>query len=203
MVTSGRLVALGGEPASGKSTIAKILIERIIGRDINAASCGFQYGTLKGLGYVEYGPKGVAYRVYILGKYEPGEMFPGTDRLSMGVQPNAEAFLKHVVAGTDSICFFEGDRLFNTSFLRKAVEMGIQVIPIVVRAPAEVIESRHRSRGDNQQASFLKGRRTKIGNTIKALEELGVATALFDNEAKSDAISIAVYISNLLRKEPA
>ena len=40
--------------------------------------------------------------IYILGKYEEGEVFAGTDRMSMAVQPEAIKFLATLSANSRS-----------------------------------------------------------------------------------------------------
>ena len=98
-----KVVAIFGEPGSGKST----LMRRVL------CELGFAKDTLKEdfklVPYHKHENK------YVLGKYEEGEVFAGTDRMSMAVQPEAIKFLDTLP--NDSVVFFEGDRLCTASFL--------------------------------------------------------------------------------------
>jgi hypothetical protein len=105
-----------GEPCVGKSAIARAILAR---------------------GEWEFRPvKYVAHhagRVLLLGVYEDGQQFPGTDRLSMACQPHAVEFCK----AADRPVVIEGDRLGNQSFITALRMNGIPVrIGHVVCSPA-------------------------------------------------------------------
>ena len=89
-----------------------------------------------------------------------GEDFPGTDRLDMAVQPVALSFLTQIKSNV----IFEGDRLFNFSFLEALDEMGVSLKIIEVVAADAVLKARHKKRKDNQPEQFIKAKRTKIRN---------------------------------------
>ena len=74
-----KVIAIGGEPGTGKTTLMWKLIEQLKPEP--------KFSEFK---LVPYHQKD---NVYILGKYEEGETFAGTDRMSMSVQPEAIKFL--------------------------------------------------------------------------------------------------------------
>lgn len=142
-----RIAALIGEPATGKSTLARALVAEL--------SMGFPFK--KGL---VTGTRHEKDRVLVLGTYENGERFPGTDRLSMAVQPQAEGFLANPVFSEWSV-FFEGDRLGNRKFFNFLQVIGeLRVFALMSSDPEK--SRRHVSRADSQSPTFLKGRRTKV-----------------------------------------
>lgn len=144
--------ALGGEPATGKSTV---MVEAM---KLKAYWARFKDGLV--VGHVNERE-----RMVVLGTYSEGESFPGTDRLSMAVQPAALKYLSGLARAGGWIVLFEGDRLFNLSFLLALVELG-QVEATVLVASNLSLESRHAARGDSQRDGFLKGRRTKIARIL-------------------------------------
>lgn len=158
-----KLIGIGGEPATGKSTLMSTLFPEISQLDNH---------TIRLLRYhqLEYGSK----QVYILGDYtDNGTAFTGTDRLSMAVMPEVVSTLRiwsmeNLFDG--SVVMFEGDRLFSKKLFNAVRDMQMEVSPeqrfdvrlIVLRAAAENLSSRHDSRGDTQSESWLKGRATKV-----------------------------------------
>lgn len=144
-----RIIAIGGEPGSGKSTLMK--------RIINEFEMEPKYQEYKLVPYLQRG------NIYILGKYEEGEVFSGTDRMSMAVQPEAIKFLNTL--SDDSIVIYEGDRLFTTSFLEYC--MGHYDLKIVyLETEREVRDKRCEERGSDQNEQWLQGRETKILNIL-------------------------------------
>jgi hypothetical protein len=99
--------------------------------------------------------------IRVLGKYEPGELFCGTDKMSMAVQPMAIQYLHH---NNDRAVIFEGDRLTSVNFFQAAIEAGHELHIIELTTSHEERESRYQKRGSNQSESFIKGRATKISN---------------------------------------
>jgi hypothetical protein len=137
------VIALGGEPASGKTT----LLKRIRKNFPNLTQ--FKSGLVRG----EYCPIN---RVYFVGVFDD-TMFEGTDKLSLSVQP---AFLEFVRNTPNAKIVYEGDRLFNASVF----EQVKSVIYILELSPS-IHKARHEQRGHAQNETFLKGRKTKIENT--------------------------------------
>lgn len=177
-----KICAIGGEPGSGKSTLVKQIISQL--PDLKP----FKYLKLRGL---YSGPK----NLFILGVYEEGEVFSGTDRLSMAVQPDADKFLTHVLQNlpTHNI-LFEGDRLFNGKFLT-ACEATAPTRAYVLTVSDEEKKRRYAERGTNQNEQFLRSRATKYRNILGAFQL--VKTHENQTPAQKDALvaEIAEFFS--------
>ena len=80
-----RVIAMGGEPATGKTTLMFKLI---------SMADDWKICKPEKLLDAMYSEK---LNLYILGKYaNDGNVFQGTDRLSMAVQPDANAFFSNL-----------------------------------------------------------------------------------------------------------
>lgn len=150
-----KILAIGGMPGTGKTTLMRRFMEessweRV--KPVKLVDC--EYSKEKDL--------------YIIGKYDEGEVFAGTDRLSMAVQPNAVEFVKE---NADVRIIFEGDRLFNGSFLRELMALpDTEVKIILLTAPSNVLKLRYEDRGSNQSAEFLQGRQSKYDNLLMSFD---------------------------------
>lgn len=164
-----RIIALGGEPASGKTTLMKKVKN-------NYQLTPFSYGKVKGECDRELG-------LYFIGVFD-GSTFEGTDRLSMAVQPDFIKFLKWLDGG---LVVFEGDRLFNQSLF----DLDFNFTKIVIKVSDLTLEQRHKTRRDNQSSTFKKSKRTKIKNILDRNEDCIVFT---NNEGESE--TIINYIKN-------
>jgi hypothetical protein len=149
-----RILAVAGAPGVGKSTLFAALLPLL----------GFRIGSTRH-GLLEYA---LVERTAVLGVYEDGEAFGGTDKLSMAVQPHAEDFIAQVGAGKfrgiDSVAF-EGDRLTTSKFLaqcRAAGELRFIVVSTSPEALALRRETRAADVGKGQDATWLRGRETKV-----------------------------------------
>ena len=144
-----KVIAIGGEPGAGKSTLMRRLIE-----SIKAVP---KYNEYKLVPYLQY------FEIFILGKYEEGEVFSGTDRMSMAVQPEAIKFLTYLPE--NAIVLFEGDRLFTASFLEHCVEKYDTKI-VYLKTTKDIRSDRYKERGSEQNETWLQGRETKIANIL-------------------------------------
>ena len=146
-----KCVAIGGVPASGKTTLMRCLLSEL------QPKSKFKYGLLRG--YIKND-------ISILGIYDKDEVFAGTDKLSMAVQKDFDTYKdlnhKHLL--------FEGDRLFTENNLVNLINTYDTRIVILQNNEAE-IEARHKQRGDKQSDTFKKSRGTKVKN-ITASEPL-------------------------------
>lgn len=148
--TNRQLVAVGGQPGTGKTTLFRKFMEKYEWEKVDPKK------MLPALYCKELD-------LYILGKYEDGETFAGTDRLSMAVQPVAQEFAME----TKSNILFEGDRIFNQSFLEFALALPETDVNIVyLKVPKETLQQRYKDRGSDQSETFLKGRETKYSNLL-------------------------------------
>ena len=156
-----RAVAVLGEPASGKTSITEALLPRL------GLGLPWKSGLLEGLEFP-------ARRLHVLGVYD-GRPFGGPDRLSMAVQKDARLWLRdqrpkppnyglNLISRPDPrelpwMAYFEGDRLGGRGFLEGVLSSGAELRIAVLRCAEEVLEERHRARGDSQPGPWLRGRR--------------------------------------------
>ena len=150
-----RIIAIGGEPAVGKSTLMKKILKEYMPLKT------FSYGLVRGLFSSDR-------NLYFIGIYD-NSVFCGTDKLSMAVQPK---FIQLTETLKDATFVFEGDRLFNQSlFDQKECEIfGLEV-------SEATLHERHEKRQDNQTDKFKKAKRTKIQN----IKEKNKVTILSNN----------------------
>lgn len=148
-----KVTVIIGEPASGKSTLMRMLLNRDA--------------------YIRLTPKWIPHYVcaersaVVLGDYDgANQMYPGTDRMSMAVQPRALSF---IAASTHRKFIFEGDRLGNMSMIEQLVAAGYDVQVIRLLVTGDIRAARGRLQGRTQDAKFLKSRETKMRNMHEAL----------------------------------
>jgi hypothetical protein len=84
--------------------------------------------------------------------------FPGTDALSMAVQPQVEDFITEsrplrIVA--------EGDRLANDKFFQFLRRTGYHLTVAYLTAEPRTLAARRRERGSNQNPTWMRGRESK------------------------------------------
>jgi hypothetical protein len=150
-------LGLGGEPATGKTTLMRKLIAKL--GPVQPSSVGL-------LRYLLF----PSTKVIVLGVYESTATFAGTDALSMGVAPHALEVLSacsHEPFYDGWRIVWEGDRLFSLKLIREVASLP-QVRPhwYLLQASEPVLAQRHLDRHDNQTATWLKGRRTKYQNLL-------------------------------------
>lgn len=175
-----KTIAIGGEPGTGKTTLVKKFMESV--DDWERVKPVKLLDAL----YSE------TLDTYVLGKYEEGEVFAGTDRLSMSVQPKAVEFIE----STNSNVIFEGDRLFNGKFL-DFLSKNTDLYAIYLETTQTVRNQRYIERGSNQSDKFLKGRETKYKN-LKGNVGLSKFSETFTNENKKQQSQIIAKIKGFL-----
>ena len=167
---SVKVLFLAGVPASGKSTIFRKIREKHFTEPTE-----FTHGAAKGI---------TQGKLAMLGVFD-GSNFEGTDRLSMTVINDAIAYVKTLDEDEGKhVLLVEGDRLFNARFLRET-----RAALILIDAAPEVLEARHRKRGDDQTPAFLKGRRSKVENFAKK-HRLG--RIMNNNQADQERIILGI-----------
>ena len=159
-----KVIALGGEPATGKTTLMFKLIE---------ATDDWQVIKPEKLLDAMYSKK---LNLYILGKYvNDGNVFQGTDRLSMAVQPDAEKFFSSLAYESNKedhtvSVIFEGDRLFNAKMLEQLASLFQENLKILIlKVKDSTLDQRHIDRKDDQDDKFKTSRKTKISNIRSSL----------------------------------
>ena len=149
-----KIVAVGGSPGTGKTTLFRKYMEdkQFISTE-PAKLVSASYNAERDL--------------YILGKYEEGEVFAGTDRLSMAVQPPLQEWIKT----HNCNILFEGDRVFNQSFLEFCMGLpDTELVVVFLKTPKDILEQRYKDRGSDQSEQFLRGRETKYSNLMSNFE---------------------------------
>jgi broad-specificity NMP kinase len=154
-----KVIAMGGEPCCGKTTLMFKLI---------SMADDWQIVKPQKLLDAMYSKK---LNLYILGKYaNDGNVFQGTDRLSMAVQPDAEKFFSDLWENGNVNVIFEGDRLFNAKLLDKLAHTFPTTFKILIlRVKDSTLDQRHIDRKDDQDDKFKNSRKTKISNIMSSL----------------------------------
>ena len=176
-----KIIAVGGQPGCGKTTLFRAFIDNYEWRKcepkklLNAMYCE-EIDT------------------YILGKYEDGETFAGTDRLSMAVQPAAQEF----VTETKCNVLFEGDRIFNQSFLEFCMRLPNTELHVAyLKVPDAMLKERYVARGSDQSETFLKGRATKYSNLLSNFELMPYITEFANTNLEEQAKVLSFLESHL------
>ena len=180
-----KIFAIGGAPATGKSTLMKAFLAQL------PPTKEFKQGTVRGLVCNEA-------KVVVLGFYPEGEGFGGTDRLAMNAQTDAKTFVRGANASPSWEGYwivFEGDRLFNSSFLHHCQDNSGKLHIWMLQADATMLSVRHIARQDTQPASWLQGRETKIANIAK---EFGVAIERHEHSYPQQTAELAAEMVKLV-----
>lgn len=187
-----KIIALGGEPATGKSTVLISLINQLTEL----------YGQPEEIQPVKLIPcvHWEEQQIYILGKYHEGEMFPGTDKMAMNCQPRAVEFFESLKDSNATI-IFEGDRLFNGSFLNHLLEHYEDFLDVVILESSEETKKfRHKDRNDSQDEKFLKGRKTKY-QKIQSNMLLMPYLETWQNESMEDSQRLVEKLINSIKDQ--
>jgi hypothetical protein len=200
-----KVIAIGGLPATGKTTILKTYIKDIDLQPMEPIKLVVTSYDHRNDCHIlgTYSKPCMVCGMVDFHKMDCGQpvvknTFQGTDTLSMAVQPNATEFLKT----TKSNILFEGDRLFNAKFLEAAVDLvdagEIDLKIVLVNADPTLVEQRHKDRGDTQTEKFLKGRETKYDN-IRASFILMPYITEMNNNNETDLKSIVEWLRTELK----
>lgn len=147
-----KVIVIGGYPGSGKSTIVRGVIKRL-------ESEGYVFALFK-KGIVTWmeSNRGLIF----LGSYKEDETFPGTDRLPLNVQPEAQKFLERIRSeNPDRIVLLEGDRLFNDKMITFLHNEEFELVLCIVEVQRGLLEQRRNNRSE-QNETWRKGRETKV-----------------------------------------
>ena len=167
-----KIIAIGGVPGTGKTTLFRKFMEGKTFEKVEPVK------LMPALYSAELD-------LYILGKYDEGEIYAGTDKLSMACQPNIQEF----AASTTSNILYEGDRIFNQSFLEFAMDLpDVDLQIIFLNASQPLLEQRYSDRGSNQSETFLKGRNTKYNNLLGNFDLMSYITEFPNTNMQEQAI---------------
>jgi broad-specificity NMP kinase len=180
-VKTRKIIAVGGVPGTGKTTLFRKYME-----DKN---------------WIETAPAKLVVAsynsdrdLYVLGKYDEGETFAGTDRLSMAVQPP----LQEWIASHNCNILFEGDRVFNQSFLEFCMGLPNTELQVVyLKAPQAMLEQRYKDRGSDQSEQFLRGRETKYSNILSNFDLMSYITE-FNNTNLEEQSKVLAHLEKQL-----
>jgi len=151
------ILAVAGEPATGKSFVMKQLIAKA--NDWKPARFG------KVLDYTH----SKALNLYILGVYTPGEKFPGTDKLSMDPYDDVEKFIRTLATKPINIVW-EGDRLLRERVLKCALSNDTNLAILRFKVSKAVKAQRHSQRQDTQKIKFITSRETLVERICQSPE---------------------------------
>ena len=179
-----KIIALGGEPATGKTTL--------MWRIIDSATDWQKIEPKKTLSAI----RSESLDLTILGKYDRSEQFAGTDRLSMSVQPAATEFIKEATGNI----LFEGDRLFNRKFIDAIISCNCLFSLIYIEASASVLCNRHLDRKDTQTETFLKSRRTKYSNIVRSLDLMDIIHTFKNDNMDQQTLIYDFIRANIFHK---
>lgn len=177
-----KIIAVGGQPGTGKTTLFRKYMEDKQWISTEPAKLvSASYNTERDL--------------YILGKYEEGETFAGTDRLSMAVQPPLQEWIK----SHNCNILFEGDRVFNQSFLEFCMGLPDTDLQIVyLKTPKNILEQRYKDRGSDQSEQFLRGRETKYSNLLSNFELMSYITEFANTNLEEQSKVLAFLDKHLV-----
>ena len=155
-----------GEPGVGKSTLAAALTERYRGAVLECV-------------------QPFKHRHYANGVTELGgkrDGFPGTDALSMAVQPKAIEFLEDPTC--TPLLLAEGDRLANDGYFKALLRAGYD-LHIFALIGARVAARRRQLRGSEQDPKWVDSRRTK---TLTLMERWGNRVTVADASLPTESL---------------
>ena len=176
------IIALGGEPATGKTTL--------MWRIIDSATDWQKIEPKKTLSAI----RSESLNLTILGKYDRSEQFAGTDRLSMSVQPAATEFIKEATGNI----LFEGDRLFNRKFIDAIISCNCSFSLIYIEASRDELHNRHVDRKDTQTETFLKSRQTKYSNIVRSLDLMDIIHTFKNDNMDQQTLIYNFIMSKLI-----
>jgi len=161
-----RFIGIIGEPCAGKTTITRKILEKL------GTWTELKEPYILAMHYEQA-------KVIVLGMYDD-QLFSGTDRLSMAVEPKMKEWLLKIKDQyPDHTVYFEGDRLGTLNFMTWLNQNFKQNHFFYIDASDDVKHFRHTNRGDTQTDKFLKGRETKYKNILHGMN--GIIMLMNDN----------------------
>lgn len=152
---SRQLCYVFGEPGTGKSTLLEHLTRGLRHSDSDSP---FAHRIYPAPAQAKVRTEHEWTGVVEVGKRRPD--FPGTDALSMSVQPRVVQWLADMLPG---YVIAEGDRLANGKFFDSVLDLGYELKLLVLNG-SEVAALHRRIRGSNQDETWVRGRQNKAYN---------------------------------------
>lgn len=163
-----RILYLIGGPGTGKSTLMQTLTAGAVRAPQTRSALPHELLRFPG----HDAPTGAE-----LGIRRPD--FPGTDTLSMSINPTAVSSLTDGTWNGLHTLYGEGDRLANTAFL-SAAHKHHQLHVVYLRTDPRTVLERCASRGSTQDVSWLRGRITKAERLAGRLDSAGIRVQELD-----------------------
>ena len=175
------IIMVGGVPCSGKSSLTRNILSEL-GSAVNVEPMTLFPCQKHG-------------DILVIGRYENGQDFGGTDRLSYGTISKFRDFIDQEAPKHKHI-FLEGDRFFRAKDLEWLLDNhDVKVYILTVSDDEE--KRRHIKREDTQTEKWLRGRRSQISNILTnfmLMNEINVRP----NETENDSENIKKEIMELL-----
>ncbi len=182
------VLAIGGPPASGKTTLMKQIFAM-------ADDWSEKVQPVKLLdGY--YSKK---LNTWILGVYEDSVgTFQGTDKLSKSVPPQLVKFIDENAAKPVNI-LFEGANVVTAKTLGEVIDCDVNFALLRLMVAGSLKQSRHKDRGDKQNEQFKKAKETQIENVVTN-PKIFDSVVEVRNENRKDQETILKMIEWFLRR---
>ncbi|MFZ9046886.1 MAG: P-loop-containing protein [Cyclobacteriaceae bacterium] len=175
-----KALLIAGAPGTGKTTIMKKVMEMYDGWEQN------ELAPLVQAMVADKAPT-------VIGIYGGDEVFQGTDRLSMAVQPEFRKW----VESSDVDILLEGDRLVSSSNIDFLIEKGYTVKVIVLDVSMDTRNKRYEERGSNQDPTWLASKETKVSKIASRMDMLmDGSLEILPHETPADTELLAQAIYN-------
>ena len=176
------IIIIGGIPCSGKSSLTRNIISGL-GSAVNVE-------PMKLFTCQKHDD------ILVIGRYEEGQDFGGTDRLSYGTINKFRDFIDQEAPKHKHI-FLEGDRFFRAKDIEWLLDNHDAKVYILT-VSAEEEKRRHIERQDTQTEKWLQGRRSQISNILTnfmLMDDIDVRS----NENENDSENIQKEILKWLK----
>jgi hypothetical protein len=182
------VLAIGGPPASGKTTLMKQIFAL-------ADDWSEKMQPVKLVdGY--YSKK---LNTWILGVYEDSVgTFQGTDKLSKSVPPQLVKFIRENASKPVNI-LFEGANVVTAKTLGEIIDCDVNFALLRLMVADSLKKRRHKVRGDRQNDQFKKAKETQIEN-VATNPKIFDSVVEVRNENPEDKATILKMVNWFLRR---